>query len=76
MHPTDAILPNGRIAAPAGASVFVGTGTFGMALSPEGRYAILSNAGSAFAGSPSAAAQTGLVAGPSLTVVDVLTMRP
>ncbi|MGB8626048.1 MAG: hypothetical protein WCD03_07770, partial [Candidatus Cybelea sp.] len=76
VHPTDAILPNGRIAAPAGTSVFVGTGTFGMALSPEGRYAILSNAGSAFAGSPSAAAQTGLVAGPSLTVVDVLTMRP
>jgi DNA-binding beta-propeller fold protein YncE len=76
VHPTDAILPNGRIAAPAGTSVFVGTGTFGMALSPEGRYAILSNAGSAFAGSPSAAAQTGLVSGPSLTVVDVLTMRP
>jgi YVTN family beta-propeller protein len=76
VHPTDAILPNGRIAAPAGTSVFVGTGTFGMALSPEGRFAILSNAGSAFAGSASALAQAGLVAGPSLTVVDVLTMRP
>lgn len=76
MHPTDAILPNGRIAAPAGTSVFVGTGTFGMALSPEGRYAILSNAGSALAGSASAVPQTGIVAGPSLTVVDLLLMRP
>ncbi|HEY6486314.1 MAG TPA: alkaline phosphatase family protein [Candidatus Cybelea sp.] len=75
MHPTDAILPNGRITAPAGTSVFVGTGTFGMALSPEGRYAILSNAGSAFAGSASAA-QAGLVTGPSLTVINVQTMRP
>jgi YVTN family beta-propeller protein len=75
VHPTDAILPNGRIAAPAGTSVFVGTGTFGMALSPDGRYAILSNAGSAFAGAASSVSLAGLVAGPSLSVVNVATMR-
>jgi DNA-binding beta-propeller fold protein YncE len=42
IDPADAILPNGRIAAPAGASLLVGTGALGMALSPDGRYAILS----------------------------------
>jgi DNA-binding beta-propeller fold protein YncE len=42
IDPADAILPNGRIAAPAGTSLLVGTGALGMALSPDGRYAILS----------------------------------
>lgn len=71
VHPTDAILPNGRIAAPAGTSIFVGSGTLGMALSPDGRYAILSNAGSAVvAGAPPA-----LAAGSSLSVVDTRSMR-
>ncbi|HEY2474047.1 MAG TPA: YncE family protein, partial [Candidatus Cybelea sp.] len=46
-----------------------------MTLSPDGRYAILSNAGSALASSGSPAMQAGLVAGPSLTVVDLQTMR-
>ncbi len=75
MHPTDAILPNGRIAAPAGASTFVGTGTLGMALSPDGRYAILSNAGSAIVATSPATAATGLVPGSSLAVVNARTMR-
>jgi YVTN family beta-propeller protein len=44
IDPADAILPNGRIAAPAGTSLLVGTGALGMALSPDGRYAILSEA--------------------------------
>ncbi|MGA8575973.1 MAG: alkaline phosphatase family protein [Candidatus Cybelea sp.] len=43
IHPTTAILPNGRIAAPAGASVFVGSNPLGFALTPDGRYAIVTN---------------------------------
>ncbi len=43
IHPTSAILPNGRIAAPDGASVFVGSNPLGFALTPDGRYAIVSN---------------------------------
>ena len=46
IDPADAILPNGRIAAPAGTSLLVGTGALGMALSPDGRYAILSGTSS------------------------------
>lgn len=43
IHPTTAILPNGRIAAPAGAGTFVGSNPLGLALTPDGRYAIISN---------------------------------
>jgi hypothetical protein len=43
VHPTNAILPNGRIAAPVGSSVFVGTNPLGMALSPDGRYIVVTN---------------------------------
>lgn len=46
INAADAILPNGRIAAPAGTSLLVGTGTLGMALSPDGRYAILAGTSS------------------------------
>ncbi len=45
MHPTDGVLPDGRIVAPAGASAIAGAGTLGMALTPDGRYLVLSNAG-------------------------------
>ncbi len=41
--PTTAILPNGRIASPAGQSVLVGTNPLAVALSPDGRFAIVSN---------------------------------
>ncbi len=61
IHPADAILPNGRIAAPAGASLFVGSNPLGLALSPDGRYAIVSNDG----GAPNS----------TLSVVDTKTMR-
>jgi YVTN family beta-propeller protein len=61
IHPTDAILPNGRIGAPAGASLFVGANPLGLALSPDGRYAIVSND----AASPNS----------SLSVVDTRSMR-
>jgi DNA-binding beta-propeller fold protein YncE len=43
IHPIDSILPNGKIAAPAGASTFVGGDPLGLALSPDGRYAVVSN---------------------------------
>jgi len=43
IHPADAILPNGRIAAPAGTSLFVGAEPLGLALSPDGRFAVVSN---------------------------------
>ena len=45
IHPTVAVLPDGRVAAPAGSSLFVGTNPLGVALSPDGRYAIVSNDG-------------------------------
>lgn len=61
IHPVNAILPNGRIAAPAGTSLFVGGTPLGFALSPDGRYAIVSNDAPA----PNS----------SLSVVDTKTMR-
>jgi YVTN family beta-propeller protein len=61
IHPTSAILPGGRIAAPAGACLFVGSNPLGLALSPDGRYAIVSN--------------DGLPPGSSLSVVDTRTMQ-
>jgi DNA-binding beta-propeller fold protein YncE len=61
IHPTTAILPNGRIAAPAGASTFVGINPLGVAITPDGRYAIVSND----AAPPNS----------SLSVVDAKTMR-
>lgn len=73
IHPTDAILPNGRIAAPVGASLFVGTNPLGLALSPDGRYAIISNDGAAI-GSPNAASDA-LTPGYSLAVVDTASMK-
>jgi DNA-binding beta-propeller fold protein YncE len=61
IHPTDAVLPNGRIAVPAGSSVFVGANPLGLALTPDGRYVIVSNDGAP----PNS----------SLSVVDTKTMR-
>jgi len=73
-HPTDAVLPNGRIAAPVGATVFVGTNPLGVALSPDGRYAVVSNDDQrADQTSPDSASP--IVAGFSLAVVDTKTMR-
>ncbi|MBV9332616.1 MAG: YncE family protein, partial [Candidatus Eremiobacteraeota bacterium] len=43
IHPAISVLPNGRIAAPAGATLFVGGNPLGFALSPDGRYAVVSN---------------------------------
>ncbi|HEV2261992.1 MAG TPA: bifunctional YncE family protein/alkaline phosphatase family protein [Candidatus Rubrimentiphilum sp.] len=42
-NPYDVILPNGRIVAPVGHSVVVGMNALGVALSPDGEYAIVTN---------------------------------
>ncbi|HEY6327183.1 MAG TPA: alkaline phosphatase family protein [Candidatus Cybelea sp.] len=74
IHPTSAILPNGRIAAPVGESLFVGANPLGLALSPDGRYAIVSNGGN---GSATMTLASGgmLVRGYSLAVVDTRSMK-
>ncbi|HYL27618.1 MAG TPA: bifunctional YncE family protein/alkaline phosphatase family protein [Candidatus Nitrosotalea sp.] len=61
IHPSTAVLPNGRIAAPAGTSLFVGSNPMGLALTPDGRYAVISDDGAP----PNS----------SLAVVDTKTMR-
>ena len=75
IHPTDAVLPNGRIAAPAGTSLFVGTNPLGLALSPDGRYAIVSNDGAGSGAPVTPGSDATLVSGNSLCVVDTRTMR-
>ena len=69
MRPTDAILPNGRISAPAGLSIFAGTNPLGLALTPDGQFAIVSNGG-AGGSLGSLPALPGLLGGPCLVVVD------
>src|SRR5665213_1856695 len=39
----DAVLPSGRIVTPVGPSVVTGMNALGVALSPDGRFAIVSN---------------------------------
>lgn len=74
LHPTDAILPDGRTAAPIGDAVFVGTNPLGVALSPDGRFAVVSNdSEQTTLGAPAVAPN--LVSGSSLAVVDARTMR-
>ncbi|HTU82442.1 MAG TPA: hypothetical protein VMF61_09955, partial [Candidatus Acidoferrales bacterium] len=72
-HPTDSVLPNGRLAAPAGKTIFVGTNPLGMALTPDGRYAVVTNDDQRTGGLPIPDAQ--LQIGYSLAVVDTATMR-
>jgi hypothetical protein len=76
LEATDAILPDGRTAAPLGVSVFVGTNPQAVALSPDGRYAIVGNEeqDAAIAPPPPASAPS-IRAGFSLTIVDTRTMR-
>ncbi len=74
VRPTDAILPNGRIAAPAGQSTFVGTNPLGMTLSPDGRYVIVTNDDERTGGLPIPNTEPPPVMGYSLAVVDARTM--
>ena len=73
MRPTDAILPNGRISAPAGLSIFAGTNPLGLALTPDGQFAIVSNGG-AGGSLGSLPALGGLLGGACLVVVDARRM--
>ena len=72
---TDAVLPDGRIAAPTGAVTFVGTNPLALALSPDGRYAIVGNAEQNPASGSAPLSSPNVVAGYSLAVVDTRTMN-
>jgi len=69
----DAVLPSGRLVAPAGRSTVVGMDALGVALSPDGRFAIVSNA-AAEGSQLHSALDPHVVGGSSLAVVDVETM--
>jgi DNA-binding beta-propeller fold protein YncE len=73
LRPTDAVLPDGRTASPLGDAVFVGTNPLGVAVSPDGRYAIVTN-NSQQTGLQAPAWAPNIVSGSSLTVVDTRTM--
>ena len=72
--PYDAVLPNGRIAAPVGKSVVVGMHAQGVAMSPGGKYLIVSN-DAATAGNTASRIVPAVRGGYSLAVVDANTMR-
>jgi DNA-binding beta-propeller fold protein YncE len=70
------VLPDGRIAAPAGATIFVGTNPMSVALTPDGRYAIVGNdEQQTTAPAPLPRDAGAIVPGYSLAVVDTRTMR-
>lgn len=70
----DAILPSGRIVTPSGASVVTGMNALGAALTPDGRYAIVSNDDDRDALVRSMI-DPDVTGGYALTVVDTETMR-
>jgi DNA-binding beta-propeller fold protein YncE len=72
-NPYNVILPNGRSIAPVGRSVVVGMNALGVALTPDGKYAIVSNDDEREAGAISRYTQ--VHGGYSLTVVNTATMR-
>ena len=72
--PFERILPSGRILAPTGIDAVVGMNALGVALSPDGRYAIVSNDDERGAGATSGF-DTLTPSGYSLAVVDTATMR-
>jgi DNA-binding beta-propeller fold protein YncE len=75
VRPPNAILPDGRIAAPAGVSVFVGTNPLGMALSPDGRFVVVSNDDQRTGGLSIPNVQPAPAIGYSLSVVDAASMK-
>jgi DNA-binding beta-propeller fold protein YncE len=74
-RPVDAVLPDGRIAAPLGEATFVGTDPLGLALSPDGRYAVVVNAQQSAAQIAPPAPAPNVVAGYSIAVVDARTLK-
>ena len=69
-----AVLPSGRLVKPAGRSAIVGIDALGVALAPDGRYAIVSNGDARLPGARSLV-DPSVAGGSTLTVVDVATMR-
>ncbi|HEY0382687.1 MAG TPA: bifunctional YncE family protein/alkaline phosphatase family protein [Candidatus Elarobacter sp.] len=70
----DAVLPSGRIVTPAGESVLTGMNALGVALSPDGRFAIVSNDDER-QGMVHSIIDSGATGGFSLAVVELATMR-
>src|SRR5271165_1556900 len=74
LEPYSRILPSGRMVSPAGKSVVTGMGALGVALTPDDRFAIVSNG--AEADSEAVSALDGLThGGSSLAVVDTVTLQ-
>lgn len=73
-RPYDVILPNGRIVSPVGKSIVVGMNALGVTLTPDGKYAILSNDDER-EGNATSRIAAGAQGGYSLAVVDTATMR-
>lgn len=72
-RPYNVILPNGRIVSPVGKSVVVGMNALGVALSPDGKYAIVTNDDEREVQAVSSIVP-GVRGGYSLTVVNTSTM--
>jgi DNA-binding beta-propeller fold protein YncE len=72
-RPYDVILPNGRIVAPIGTSVAVGMNALGVTLTPNGKYAIVSNDDERESGAQSRIVP-GVRGGYTLAVVNTATM--
>lgn len=70
----DAVLPSGRIVTPFGASVVTGMNALGFALSPDGRYAVVSNDDERD-GRVRSAVDPRVYGGYSLSVVETASMR-
>jgi DNA-binding beta-propeller fold protein YncE len=70
----DAVLPSGRIVTPLGTSVVTGAHALGLTLSPDDRFAVVSNTDELAAGLQSAV-DPRIFGGYSLAVVDVATMQ-
>ena len=68
------MLPSGRIVTPAGRSAVTGMNALGFALSPDGRYAIVSNDDER-SGDVRSAVDPSVLGGYSLAVIDTLSLR-
>lgn len=74
LSPTNAILPNGRIASPTGRSALVGTNPLAVAVTPDGRFAIVTNDDDRTTGPSIPNVPTPPAIGYSLAVVNTQTM--
>ena len=72
--PFDAVLPSGRLVTPAGRSVLTGMNALGVALTPDGRFALVSNDDER-EGNVHSLTDPNATGGFSLAVVDTATMR-